>query len=187
MRVSQSGLNLIKKYEGLRLKSYKCDPSEELYTIGYGHYGVGPNLTITEYQAEQYLIEDLKKAEAQVNKYQNIYHFNQNQFDALVSFAYNIGSIKQLTADGTRPISVISAKIAQYNKCGGKILLGLVRRRLDEQVLFNTPVAEKTIFDVAVEVINGKWGNGSDRKKRLKEAGYDPKQVQNLVNQLLKV
>lgn len=192
MKLSRKGLNLIKKYEGLRLSSYKADPSEAMWTIGYGHYGVGPNLKITEQEAEIYLIKDLSRAEICVNGYDHIYHFNQNQFDALVSFAFNIGSIKQLTASGTRTIEEISKKILEYNKCGGKALAGLTRRRKEEQKLFNTPVAstipgeEPSLLTIAQEVIDGKWGNGDIRKRKLQLAGYDYKTIQKLVNQLLK-
>ena len=186
MKTSQKGINLIKQFEGLRLEAYKCDPSEKLYTIGYGHYGVAANLVITQEHADALLINDIRKYEIKVNKYLSTYHFNQNQFDALVSFAYNIGSIDQLTANGTRTISEISTKMLQYNKCSGKALAGLTKRRKAEQKLFNTPVSEKTLLAIAQEVINGKWGNGEMRKKKLTEAGYDYATIQALVNELLK-
>ena len=185
MKTSQNGINLIKKFEGLRLEAYKCDPSERLYTIGYGHYGVAANLVITQEHAEALLVNDLRKYEIKVNKYLSTYYFNQNQFDALVSFAYNIGSIDQLTANGTRTLSVISTKMLSYNKCGGKVLAGLTKRRKAEQKLFNTPVSEKTLLTVAEEVIDGQWGNGEMRKKKLSEAGYDYVSVQALVNELI--
>jgi GH24 family phage-related lysozyme (muramidase) len=137
MRTSKQGLELIKKFEGLRLTSYQL-PSEKKYTIGYGHYGVEANLTITKEVAEEYLIQDLKTAENQVNKYNCIYTFTQNQFDALVSFAYNIGNIKQLTREGTRTKTEIAEAILRYNKSGGKVLKGLVARRQAERKLFLT-------------------------------------------------
>ena len=137
MKTSKKGLELIKKFEGCRLTSYQL-PSEEKYTVGYGHYGVEKGITITQVQAEKYLVKDLATAENQVNKYQSIYHFNQNQFDALVSFAYNIGSIKQLTKEGTRTEAEIGYSILLYNKSGGKVLKGLVKRREAEHKLYNT-------------------------------------------------
>jgi GH24 family phage-related lysozyme (muramidase) len=79
----------------------------------------------------------IKKYTPLVNKYDNIYHWNQNQFDALLSFCYNIGSIDQLTAHGKRSISEISQSILLYNKGGGKVLKGLVRRREFEKNLFD--------------------------------------------------
>ena len=141
MKISEKGLELIKSFEGLRLTSYKAVSSEKYYTIGYGHYGsdVRKDMTITESQAEELLKKDVEKFENKVNKYSN-YNFNQNQFDALVSFAYNIGNIDQLTAKGTRTIEQISSHISLYVKAGGKTLAGLVKRREKEKELFDTPV-----------------------------------------------
>jgi GH24 family phage-related lysozyme (muramidase) len=139
MITSKQGIELIKGFEGCRLTSYRL-PSEEKYTIGYGHYGVEKGVTITELEAEKYLIKDLVRAENQVNKYNCIYNFNQNQFDALVSFAYNIGTIKQLTQEGTRTKTEIGNKMLAYNHgCGGKVLKGLTRRRQAERKLYLTP------------------------------------------------
>ena len=140
MKTSKQGLELIKKFEGCKLTSYQL-PGEAMYTIGYGHYGVKKGLTITQSQADDYLVKDLKTAENQVNKYVSIYSFNQNQFDALVSFAYNIGNIKQLTREGTRTKKEIGEAIILYNKSGGKVLKGLVARRTAEQRLYNTPAS----------------------------------------------
>lgn len=74
--------------------------------------------------------------------YDGIYHFNQNQFDALVSFTYNCGAgnLKNLTQSGKRTIAQISEKLLLYNKAGGVTLLGLQRRRVAEKVLFDTPI-----------------------------------------------
>ena len=193
MKISKNGINLIKRFEGLRLKAYKCVPTEEMYTIGYGHYGVEAGMKITKEEAELILMQDLEKFEKRVMKYDPLYHFNQNQFDALVSFAYNVGSIDKLTAGGLRSIPVISTKMLDYNKSGGKVLSGLTKRRKAEQQLFNTPVEKpkpaipyKSVEEVAKEVINGKWGNGAVRKKLLTDAGYDYFAVQCVVNQMLK-
>jgi len=140
MIISNKGLDLIKKFEGCRLKAYK-DPAG-VPTIAYGHTaGVKMGDTITQEQADELLRDDLVIYEGKVDKYDNKYHWNQNQFDALVSFAYNIGSIDQLTSNGRRSIKTISDKILEYNKAGGKKLEGLVRRRK----------AEKALFDEAVE------------------------------------
>lgn len=136
MKVSDNGLNLIKQFEGCRLDSYK--DSAGVWTIGYGHTsGVYKNQVISQMEADLLLKQDLVKAELAVNKYDNKYHWTQNQFDALVSFAFNIGSINQLTAKGTRSIAEISAKIPSYRKAGGKILPGLVKRRAAEKELFD--------------------------------------------------
>lgn len=76
-------------------------------------------------------------------KYNSKYKWNQNEIDALVSFAYNIGSIDALTANGTRSRATIAAKMLQYNKAGGKVLNGLTRRRKAERELFLTAVKKK--------------------------------------------
>ena len=138
MKTSERGIALIKQFEGCRLQAYKPVASEKYYTIGYGHYGpdVAQNAVITQYQADAYLILDLEKFEKKVDKYNAKYNWTQNEFDALVSFAYNIGNIDQLTANGTRTKQQIAAKIPEYRKAGGKVLQGLVKRRAAEQALF---------------------------------------------------
>lgn len=149
MKTSINGLNLIKKYEGCKLVAYKVVSTEKYYTIGYGHYGadVTRGMRITQAQADAYLVKDLAKFEAKVNKYQGKYNFNQNQFDALVSFAYNVGSIDGLTANGTRTIAQISSKFTAYNKSGGKVLSGLTKRRNAEKKLFNTAIKNNFVFN----------------------------------------
>jgi GH24 family phage-related lysozyme (muramidase) len=146
MKTSTKGLNLIKKFEGLSLTACKALSTEKYYTIGYGHYSkdVKKGDTITEKEATELLKKDIKTAENGVNKYNNIYSFNQNQFDALVSFCYNVGNIRQLTNDGKRTISEISTKMLEYNKSSSKVITGLTNRRKAEQKLFNTPIKEKT-------------------------------------------
>ena len=140
MKTSKNGIELIKCFESFSSKACKCLATEKYYTIGYGHYAadVKENQTITKEQAEELLQKDLEKFEQKVNKYNNVYNFNQNQFDALVSFCYNVGNIDQLTAKGTRTIKEISEKILAYNKSGGKVINGLSNRRKKEQELFNT-------------------------------------------------
>ena len=142
MKISSVGIKLIQSFESCKLTAYKAVSTEKYYTIGWGHYGadVKKGMKITQAQADAYLISDLAKFEAKVNKYSK-YNFNQNQFDALVSFAYNVGSIDQLTDNGKRSISVISSKITAYNKSGGKVLAGLTRRRKAEKELFDKPVS----------------------------------------------
>lgn len=189
--LSQNGLNLIKSFEGCKLTAYKCLSTEKYYTIGYGHYGsdVKAGMKITKEQAEELLLDDCKKAIKNVNSFMGKYNFNQNQFDALVSFAFNVGSINQLTASGTRTLEQISSKIPAYNKSGGRVIVGLVKRRAKEKALFDTPTSTaitKSNEELAKEVIAGKWGNGSARKIALTKAGYDYKAIQSLVNKLLK-
>lgn len=141
MKTSTKGLNLIKQFEGLKLTAYK-DPVG-FWSIGYGHTkGVKEGDTITQEEAERYLRDDLATAEAAVTDYDNVYHWNQNEFDALVSFAYNIGGggICQVTAAGSRDKETIAQKMLLYYNAGGKKLEGLVRRRQAEHDLFVTPV-----------------------------------------------
>ena len=136
MKTSDTGINLIKSFEGLRLKAYKAVPTEKYYTIGYGHYGadVKPDMVISKEYAEALLRLDLDKFERAVNSYER--NWNQNQFDALVSFAFNCGvaNLKLLVTNRTN--GQIATKIVLYNKAGGKVLKGLVRRRAAEQELF---------------------------------------------------
>ena len=189
--LSPNGLNLIKSFEGCKLTAYKCLPTEKYYTIGFGHYGsdVTAGMKITEEQAEELLVQDCKKAIKNVNSFMSKYNFNQNQFDALVSFAFNVGSINQLTASGTRTLEQISSKITAYNKSGGRVIEGLVKRRAKEKELFDTSTSatvKKSNEEIAKEVVAGKWGNGNARKTALTKAGSDYKTIQSLVNKLLK-
>lgn len=139
MKTSENGINLIKQFEGCRLKAYKC--AAGVWTIGYGHTsGVKATDVITQEKAEEYLKTDLEKFEKNVEKYNAKYGWNRNEFDALVSFAFNIGSIDKLTANGTRSRETITEKILAYNKVGGKVLAGLTERRKAERELFLTPV-----------------------------------------------
>lgn len=191
MKISDKGLAIIQKYEGCRLKTYLCPAG--VLTIGYGHTGsdVKSGMTITKAKALELLKKDISRFEKAVSKYDSVYHWNQNQFDALVSFAFNIGSIDQLTNNGKRSISEISSKITAYDKANGKALSGLTKRRAEEKKLFDAKVSakketKKSITTIAKEVIDGKWGNGDDRKKKLKAAGYDYSAVQKKVNELLK-
>lgn len=190
MELSEVGLKLITQFEGCRLTAYKVVSTEKYYTIGYGHYGadVLKGQVISKSQALELLKADCDKFVKHVNTYNKKYNFNQNQFDALVSFAFNIGSIKQLTANGTRSISDISEKIPLYCNSGGKKLQGLVNRRNAEKQLFDTPVkiVIKSVSEVANEVIAGKWGNGNARKTALTKAGYDYSEVQAMVNKIMK-
>lgn len=137
MRISERGLTLIKKYEGCRLTAYKCPAG--VWTIGWGHTGdVVSGQTITQEQADQMLRDDMGSYERAVEKYNDTYHWTQNEFDALTSFAYNVGSIDQLTASGTRDKATIAEKMLLYTKAGGKELAGLVKRRKEERELYLT-------------------------------------------------
>ena len=136
-KINKSGLNLIKKYEGCKLTSYICPAG--VLTIGYGHTGkdVKPNQTITKKKAINLLKKDLARFERHVQSYNYIYEWTDNEFSALVSFAFNIGNIDQLTAYGTRSRSQIRIAMLKYVKANGKTLQGLVKRRKAELKLFN--------------------------------------------------
>lgn len=189
MKTSDNGVALVKSFEGLRLTAYK--DAIGVWTIGYGHTaGVHAGQTITEDHAVTLLRADLAVSEKAVSSYYNIYKWNQNEFDALVSFTFNLGAgnLKKLLNNGTRSRAVISSKILEYRKAGGRVLAGLVERRKKEQALFLTPMrtVKKTAHDIALEVIAGIWGNQPDRQKNLESAGYNYKTIQREVNRILK-
>ena len=134
MQTSKNGINLIKRFEGCRLKAYKCPAG--VWTIGYGHtQGVKQGDAITQEQADSWLRYDLRIFELHVKN--NVkYRLNQNQFDALVSFTYNCGLKNLKTLIANRNLEQIGNAIIKYNKANGKILQGLVNRRKAEQTLF---------------------------------------------------
>ena len=152
MKISQNGLNLIKQYEGLRLSAYK-DPAG-IPTIGYGHTrNVVLGQKITEEKAEAFLLEDLVIAQTKVSKLDYIYHWNQNEFDSLTSFVFNIGTLTALTKFGSRSKEEIASKMLLYVNAGGKKMQGLVNRRKSEHDLFLTPVPnEDNSFKVGQKV-----------------------------------
>lgn len=137
MTVSENGLQLIKSFEGLRLTAYRCPAGK--WTIGYGHTkGVKKGMYISEEVATHFLIEDVQRVEPTINSYDGIYHWAQNEFDALASFAFNCGisNLKKLLKYGQRTKSQIADAILLYNKANGRVLRGLVRRRKAERELF---------------------------------------------------
>ena len=137
MKTSQRGINLIKQFEGVRLTAYKCPAG--VYTIGYGHTrGVKRGMKITEEEASAFLAADLLNSEKAVERYDSVYHWNQNEFDALVSFTFNCGaaSLRSLLRNGRRSRSQIAATLPLYRKAGGKVIKGMERRRSAEKALF---------------------------------------------------
>ena len=143
MNVSKKGIDLIKKYEGCHLTAYRCPAG--IWTIGYGHTkNVKQGMTITQSQADEYLRQDCVASEKAVNALGR--ELNQNQFDALVSFTFNCGTANLRTLCHNRTLEVIAEKILLYNRGGGKVLNGLVRRRKEEQALFLEPVEEKIVY-----------------------------------------
>jgi lysozyme len=141
MKTSRTGIELIKAHEGLRLNAYLCPAG--IATIGYGHtYNVKMGDKITEGEAEKFLIDDLIVAETEVNRYG--LNINQNQYDALVSFVYNVGAgnfrsstlLKRLKENPNDPD--IKKQFKRWVHGGGKVLPGLIRRRNDESKLYFT-------------------------------------------------
>lgn len=145
MTTSLAGRALIESFEGLRLTAYQ--DIRGIWTIGYGHVGrdVPPGLTITQAQADELLEADLQGAERAVNTFVKV-PLTQNQFDALVSFTYNVGAgnlehstLLSLLNQGAYVGA--SAQFLAWDRAGGVISSGLTRRRLAERDLFNTPEA----------------------------------------------
>lgn len=137
MNISERGLNLIKSYEGCRLSSYKC-PSNK-WTIGWGRTsGVYEGMVITQAQADQFLFEDVQRFVNAVNQYQSRFNFNQNEYDALVSFTYNCGEGSlQAVMSCCNTKQEIAEECKLYNRSSdGQVLAGLVRRREEEYKLF---------------------------------------------------
>lgn len=189
MKTGNAGLDLIMRYEGCRLTAYKPVKTEKYWTIGYGHYGaeVTQGMRITHAQAIRLLQNDIKRFERAVNNLDRTW--TQNEYDALVSFAFNCGEANLYRLVYNRTHKEIADSFLLYNKAGGKILKGLVKRRQDERALFMRGYKEiptdKDYEAIAKEVIEGKWGNGKVRKDRLTEAGYDYNAVQTLVNKIV--
>lgn len=144
MKTSEKGVKLIKAFEGLSLTAIRLT-GEEYYTIGYGHYGkeVKPGQKITSSQAETLLKADLEKFEEWVN---TIPEFtpNQNQFDALVSFTYNLGPGNLQRLCKGRTAEQVAEHMTAYINAGSDIFReGLLRRRTTERELFLTPWEEE--------------------------------------------
>ena len=139
MQISKAGLDLIKQFEGLYLKAYRCPAG--VPTIGYGHTaGVAMGQTITQQQADDYLRRDVRQFERAVARLVTV-PLTQGQFDALVSFAFNLGegALAQSTLLrllNTGDYAGAAAQFDRWNKAGGRVLPGLVRRRAAERALF---------------------------------------------------
>lgn len=149
-KTSTKGIELIKSFEGLSLTAYKCPAG--VWTIGFGHTGtvdgklIASGMKITEAKATELLKKDLAEFEAAVNGCVKA-PITQNMFDALVSFAFNVGAgalrrstllqkLNKSDYDGA------ADEFPKWNKAGGVVLNGLVRRRLAERKLFMDGAAE---------------------------------------------
>lgn len=178
MKTSQNGINLIKQFEGCRLTAYKPVPTEKYWTIGYGHYGpdVAQGMNISQAQAEIMLGIDLAKYEQSVERY-TPFPLSQNQFDALVSFAYNcgVGNLQKLLT-GRNAFQVADA-ILKYNKAGGKVLAGLTKRRQAEHDLFEKDIIKPATGNPYIEPtksikLNSKGNDARWLQYELNRRGY---------------
>jgi len=139
MKITHRAIELIKRYEGLRLDAYL--DAVNVPTIGYGHtHGVVMGTKISAPEAEEFLRGDLEQFETGVAKLLTV-TIRQSQFDALVSFAFNLGlgnfkdsTLRKHTNDG-KPMQA-AQEFPKWINAGGKPLLGLLRRRLSEALLY---------------------------------------------------
>ena len=145
MKLSENGKKLIKKYEGCRLKAYKCPRG--VWTIGYGHTNnVRPDDVITQDEAEELFKQDIKVFENAVNKLVKA-KLNQNQFDALVSFTFNLG-YGEKGLGGSTLLRLLnssdyigaSKQFSRWVYSGDIVLEGLIKRRTEEKELFLKPI-----------------------------------------------
>lgn len=161
MKISRTGIELIKKWEGVRLKAYRC--SAGILTVGYGHTSaagapqVKEGMTITKQDAEDILGRDLVKYEAAVQKALTRSP-TQNQFDACVSLCFNIGPGAFAGSTLVRRFNAGDAAGAadafrMWNKAGGRVVQGLVNRREDERALFLRPSHKFTAVPAAPKII----------------------------------
>lgn len=140
MNISDKGINLIKSFEGLRLQAYQ--DSVGIWTIGYGHtQDVHEGMAINESEAEQLLRDDLARFEHGVEDMAG--DCTQGQFDALVSFAFNLGLQALKTSTLLRLHKAgdhagAEEQFMRWTKAGGRVLSGLVRRRAAEAELYES-------------------------------------------------
>ena len=137
-----NGVQLTQRFEGLRLAAYTDQTG--VWTIGYGHTGAGVHagLTITREQADALLLSDIARAAACVNRLVTA-EINQNQFDALVDFAFNLGCASLATSTLLRRINNgdfngAAAQFQRWDHAGGVVVPGLLQRRQAEAALFQS-------------------------------------------------
>ena len=139
MKTSQEGIALIKKFEGCELEAYQC--SANVWTIGYGHTaGVSEGDVCTQEDADRMLAEDLEEFEGYVKEAVDV-SLEQHNFDALVAWTYNLGpgslqSSTMLKRLNEENFDEVPSEMRRWNKSGGQVLDGLVRRREAEALLF---------------------------------------------------
>jgi lysozyme len=146
VNVSKAGIALIKHHEGVRNRPYRCPAN--LFTVGVGHLiGDGKSLpeswnrTFTMEEIDGLLKSDLRRFELGVHKMLPNVPLRQHEFDAIISFCFNLGlgcfqrsTLRQALLRGDKKAAMES--LVKYCRAGGKILRGLQTRRLDEKALF---------------------------------------------------
>ena len=144
MKLSDRGSHLLKNFEGVRLTAYRC--AAGTWTVGVGHTGLVDGkkiqfgMKITQNKCDELFNQDIVRFENYVNKCG--LQLNQNEFDALVSFTFNLGQGCLQTLIKGRNKKQIADAILLYNKAGGKVVDGLVKRRMAERELFLTPCGQ---------------------------------------------
>ena len=139
MNISDEGLSLIKHFEGCELKAYRC--AANVLTIGYGSTkGVTEDMEITQEGAEELLQEEMHEYEGYINDMVKV-PLEQHQFDSMVSWVFNLGSGNLSSSTLLKKLNnseydEVPEQIKRWNKAGGKVLEGLVRRREAEALLF---------------------------------------------------
>lgn len=139
MRTSQKGVGLIKSFEGLRLKSYQ--DSVGVWTIGYGTTrGITAGMSINNEQAERMLANDIGRFEPEIERLVKV-GLSQNQWDALMSFIYNLGAANLASSTLLKLLNSgdyagAAEQFPRWNKAGGQVLAGLTKRRASERAIF---------------------------------------------------
>lgn len=140
MKISSTGVDLIKHFESCKLTAYQ--DSVGIWTIGWGHTGSVKKGDIwTQGEADNILLNDLDKFEGYINQHVKV-PLTQNQFDALVSWTFNLGpgnlkSSTMLTKLNEKKYDEVPSQMKRWNKAGGKVLRGLERRRNAEAAMFS--------------------------------------------------
>jgi len=139
MNISKEGIALIKKFEGCELEAYKC--AAGVWTIGYGHTkDVKEGEVITKEEAESMLVHELQEYCNDVDIAVKV-DLKQNEFDALVSWTCNLGPTNLNSSTMLRVLNEgkhddVPTQIKRWNKAGGEVLKGLIRRRNAEALMF---------------------------------------------------
>ena len=182
MKIDKYGINLIIKFESCKLTAYKVDNAEKYYTIGYGHYGadVKKDMKISKDTAIKLFRNDIKYFENCVNSCLKV-KITQSMFNALVSFTYNVGfsAFKNSTLlkyVNKKQFTKASKEFKKWNKCGGKVLNGLVKRRLLEKIEFERQGLAPSHNDYKVPSLKGYKGislvDGLKKYKYRSDFGY---------------